>query len=31
LEAVYAGVVSEERFESWQRIKEELETGSWED
>ncbi len=31
LEAVYAGVISEERFESWQRIGEELRTGSWED
>lgn len=31
LEAVHAGVISEERFESWQRIKEEILTGSWED
>ncbi|MBQ0051438.1 MAG: ribosome small subunit-dependent GTPase A [Treponema sp.] len=29
LEAVYSGTISEERFESWQRIKEEIETGSW--
>jgi len=27
LEAVYAGVIHEERYESWQRIREELETG----
>jgi len=31
LEAVYAGQISEERFESWQRIKEEIETGNWAD
>ncbi|WP_407427174.1 ribosome small subunit-dependent GTPase A [Treponema sp.] len=31
LEAVQAGVISEERFESWQRIREEIKTGSWED
>ena len=31
LEAVEAGVISEERFESWQRIREEIRTGSWED
>ncbi|MCQ2982623.1 MAG: ribosome small subunit-dependent GTPase A [Treponemataceae bacterium] len=31
LEGVYAGAISEERFESWQRIGEELRTGSWED
>lgn len=30
-EAVYSGVISEERFESWERIKEEIESGSWED
>lgn len=30
-EAVYAGVISEERFESWQRICNEIDTGSWED
>jgi len=30
-EAVYAGVISEERFESWQRICHEIDTGSWED
>jgi ribosome biogenesis GTPase / thiamine phosphate phosphatase len=28
LEAVYAGVIHEERYESWQRIREEIETGS---
>ncbi len=31
LEAVEAGVITEERFESWQRIREEIRTGSWED
>lgn len=31
LEAVQSGSISEERFESWQRIKEEIKTGSWED
>jgi len=31
LEAVYSGVISEERFESWQRISEEIRTGSWSD
>lgn len=31
LEAVYAGKISEERFESWQRISEEIRTGSWSD
>lgn len=31
LEGVYAGEISEERFESWQRIKEEIETGNWSD
>jgi len=31
LEAVYAGVISEERFDSWQRIKDEIKTGSWAD
>jgi len=30
-EAVYAGVISEERYESWLRISEEIESGSWED
>lgn len=30
-EAVEAGAISEERFESFMRIKEEIETGSWED
>lgn len=29
LEAVNAGVISEERFESWERICDELRTGSW--
>ncbi len=29
-EAVYSGIISEERFESWQRICEEINTGSWE-
>lgn len=31
LEGVYAGAISEERYESWQRICDELSTGSWED
>lgn len=31
LEAVQSGVVSEERFESFRRIREEIKTGSWED
>ena len=31
LEAVQSGVISEERFESWQRIRQEIKTGSWED
>ncbi len=31
LEAVYAGVIHEQRYESWQRIKDELETGNWAD
>lgn len=31
LEAVYAGVIHEQRYESWQRIREEIETGSWAD
>jgi len=31
LEAVYAGVIHEQRYESWQRIREEIETGSWSD
>lgn len=29
LEAVYSGVISEERFDSWKRICEEIRTGSW--
>ena len=31
LEAVESGVITEERFESWQRIREEIRSGSWED
>ncbi len=31
LEAVYSGKISEERFESWKRISEEIKTGNWED
>ena len=31
LEATHAGVITEERYESWSRIKSEIETGSWED
>lgn len=31
LQAVENGEISPERFESWQRIKEEIITGSWED
>ncbi len=31
LEAVYSGVISEERFESWKKICEEIRTGRWED
>ena len=31
LEAVHAGVISEERYESWQRICQEITSGSWED
>lgn len=31
LEAVYAGVIHEERYDSWARIREEIETGSWTD
>lgn len=30
-EGVYAGAISEERFESWLRICDEIRTGSWED
>lgn len=29
LEAIHAGVITEERYDSWARIKEEIETGSW--
>ncbi|MCI1208138.1 MAG: ribosome small subunit-dependent GTPase A [Treponema sp.] len=31
LEAVYSGVISEERYESWQRICNEIKTDSWQD
>lgn len=31
LEAVHAGVIHEQRYESWQRIREEIATGSWSD
>lgn len=31
LEAVYSGVISEERYDSWKRIATEIRTGSWED
>lgn len=31
LEAVYAGVISEERYESWQRICDEINGGTWDD
>lgn len=31
LEAVYSGVILEERYESWLRIRDEIETGSWAD
>ena len=31
LEAVYSGVISEERFESWKRISEEIKSGNWTD
>ena len=31
LEAVHAGVISEERYESWLRIQEEIKTGGWKD
>lgn len=31
LEAVYSGVISQERFDSWKRISEEIKTGSWSD
>jgi len=31
LEAVYSGVILEQRYESWRRIKEEIETGNWSD
>ena len=28
-EAVYSGIISEERYDSWKRICEEIKTGSW--
>jgi len=31
LEAVHAGIISEERYDSWLRIQEEIITGSWKD
>ncbi len=31
LEAVYSGIISEERYDSWKRITEEIETGSFQD
>ncbi len=31
LEAVYSGVISEERYESWKKISEEIRTGNWAD
>ncbi|MCR5171926.1 MAG: ribosome small subunit-dependent GTPase A [Treponema sp.] len=31
LEAVYSGVISEERYDSWKRITEEIKTGRWDD
>ncbi len=31
LEAVYSGVISEERYESWKKISEEIRTGNWSD
>jgi ribosome biogenesis GTPase / thiamine phosphate phosphatase len=31
LEAVSAGVITEERYDSWMRIRNEIKTGSWED
>ncbi len=31
LEAVYAGAISEDRYDSWKRIAEEIRTGSWSD
>ena len=31
LEAVHAGVISEDRYESWLRIQEEIKTGGWKD
>lgn len=31
LEGVYAGVISEERYESWQRICSEIDNGTWDD
>ena len=31
LEGVYSGIISEERYDSWKRISEEIRTGSWSD
>lgn len=31
LEAVYSGVITEERYESWKKISEEIRTGNWAD
>jgi len=31
LEAVYSGVISEDRYESWKKIQEEIRTGNWSD
>lgn len=31
LEGVYSGVISEDRYESWKRITEEIRTGNWKD
>ena len=31
LEAVYSGKITEDRYESWQRISEEIRTGNWKD
>ena len=31
LEAVYAGVISQERYESWLRIREQIKNGTWND
>lgn len=31
LEAIYSGIISEERLDSWERISKEIDSGSWED